>query len=294
MLDRHNSARPRGSRRVLQRPVRVGVRGRHAARLARPVLHRADPRRRRGRRLLPARGRRAARDLEHLRVGRGCRRDRRQGPRGGGHRADGAGRGGARLGANGGVRRPGRRRLLRLAAEGAPGRHSRQRARRAELQQPQFPRSRGRGLVLRRRLRLGHPRCRRSAHVGARRLRRLPRAAHPGNAGEHGRDGRPGAVRGRRRQPQPDLGRPVRHAGALGRHVRRRRRRRDRRARRRAGRPRARAAVRRAVGADDGPQRPAGRHLHGQQVRAREPGPGEAPAPPPTADASPSALAAPG
>jgi predicted enzyme related to lactoylglutathione lyase len=67
---------------------------------------------------------------------------------------------------------------------------------------------------------------------------------------------------------------PLRRAGALGRHLRRRRRRRDRRAGGRAGRRGARRAVRRAVGADDGHPRPAGRRVHGEPVRAGEQGPG--------------------
>ena len=52
----------------------------------------------------------------------------------------------------------------------------------------------------------------------------------PGHAREHGQDGRAAALRGGGRERQPDPRRPARHAGALGRDVRRRRRGRDRRA----------------------------------------------------------------
>ena len=76
-----------------------------------------------------------------------------------------------------------------------------------------------------------------------------------------------GAPRGSRASSRahPDPGRTARHAGALGRHVRRRRRRRDRRARRRARRDGGRRAVRRAVGADDRHHRPPGRDVHRAQ-----------------------------
>ena len=81
-------------------------------------------------------------------------------------------------------------------------------------------------------------------------------------------DGRARAIRGRRRERQAHSRRPAGRSRALGGDARRRRRRRDRRADRRVGRPGARAAVRRAVGAHDRHQRSAGRHVHGQQVRA--------------------------
>ena len=67
--------------------------------------------------------------------------------------------------------------------------------------------------------------------------------------------------RDRRRQP-----------GALEHHVRGRRRGRGRRARPRARRDGRGGAVRHAVGTPDGDHRPAGGHVHGEQVRAREPG----------------------
>ena len=60
--------------------------------------------------------------------------------------------------------------------------------------------------------------------------------------------------------------------GALGHHVRGRRRRRHRSEGHGPRRDRRRPAVRRAVGAHDGPHRSAGRDVRGQQVRAREPG----------------------
>ncbi len=71
----------------------------------------------------------------------------------------------------------------------------------------------------------------------------------------------------------PAWGRPARHPGALEPDLRRRRRRRGRREGGRARRHRPDAAVRRAVGAHDRDPRPAGRDVHGQQVRAREQGP---------------------
>ena len=88
--------------------------------------------------------------------------------------------------------------------------------------------------VLRRGVRLGG--ARRSA--AASRCGRCPAtatsssSARPGHARAHGRDGRAGAASRTSSRASPDRRRPARHPGALGRHVRRRRRRRDRRARR--------------------------------------------------------------
>ena len=67
---------------------------------------------------------------------------------------------------HGGLRRPGRRRVLRLAGRRAPRRRGRQRARLAELQRPQHARRRGREGVLRRRLRLGAARRRAASRCG--------------------------------------------------------------------------------------------------------------------------------
>ena len=83
----------------------------------------------------------------------------------------------------------------------------------------------------------------------------------------------PAAVRGRRRDHQPDPGRPARHAGPLERDLRDRRRRRHGREGHRARRTGHRPAVRRPLGPHDDPERPAGRNLHREQVHAGEQGP---------------------
>ena len=69
---------------------------------------------------LAAGGRARHGGLEHLRLGRGRRRDRREGPRGRRHRADGADRR-RRRGAHGGLRRPGGR-AFSVWQAGAPRR----------------------------------------------------------------------------------------------------------------------------------------------------------------------------
>ena len=194
------------------------------------VLHRPPPRRgRRGRRLAPGGGA-ADGDVEHVRLGRQRRRDGREGARRRRQRAHGAVRRHGRR-AHGGLRRPRRRRVLRLAGEGAQRRASRQRARLAELQRPAHARPRGREGVLRRRVRLGAARPRRRRQMWAlpgygdfleRATRacasRWPRWARPAGFEEVVASVSPIA------DDQPT-------AGALGRHLRRRRRRRHRRAR---------------------------------------------------------------
>ncbi len=179
VLDRHQPAERRGRRRVLRRSVRVGVRGHHAAGISRPVLRRPAPRRRRrgGR----PRGRSRRCGLEHVRVGDRRRRDRGPGAR----RGRCGARGGARprrRRADGRLRRPRRRGVPGLAARPASRRRDRQRARLAELQRPHHAGPRRRPVLLRLRVRLGDPRHRRGADVGARRLRGLPRAALARNA----------------------------------------------------------------------------------------------------------------
>ena len=127
--------------------------------------------------------------------------DRRQGARRGRQRARRAdGRRPVR--ADGRDRRPGGRRAAPLAAQPAPRRDDRQRARRRELQHARDHRRRRCAGLLRRRVRLGPARL---AHdVGAPRLRRLPGGTHPRHAREHGLDGRPGALRGGRRGAAAD------------------------------------------------------------------------------------------
>ena len=237
-------------------PVRLGVRGRHAAR-SRPAgttsagigggdvaAVGSQPE-----------GGAADRRLEHLRLGRGRRRDRCQGPRRRRRRAQGAER---RRGRRGAWRSSPTRAAPTFCVwqpkehRGAAVVNEHGSLNFNDLNTRDLERARR---VLRRRLRLGAARRRRGIHVGPARLRRLPRGAQRPDMRENmADDGRARAIRGGRRERHRDPRRSGRHPGALGRDVRRRRRRRDRRARGRARRPGARPAVRRAVGAHDGHQ----------------------------------------
>ena len=90
----------------------------------------------------------------------------------------------------------------------------------AELQRPQRARHRRRTRVLRRRVPLGDSRAgSRQLHVGAARLRRLPREANPRDPGRHGVNGRARPLRKDRRQPQPhSRRRPARLAAVARTH----------------------------------------------------------------------------
>ena len=120
-------------------------------------------------------------------------------------------------------------------------------------------------------VRLGHARARsRHGDVDAARLRRPPRSENARPARADGLRRRPAPLRGR-----GGVGRPLRGGrdAALERDLRGRRRRRDRTQDGGARRSGDGGAVRRSVGQDHRAHRPAGRDLHGQQVRPREQGP---------------------
>ena len=267
-------ARSRGRRRLLRRPVRLGVRGRDAARRAAALLRRpgcraatsprsatSRPARRRGRRGTPTCGWRTP-----TRPPRKVARP--------GARCHGAGRR-RRRGAHGGVRRPRGRRVLPsgrpsthrgAAVVNEPGSLNFNDLHTRDLDGAQAFYGAVFGWEV-----LDAGRARLWALPG---LRRLPRAAHArACARAWPRWARPArfeevvASLVPIADDQPDT--PP-HWGVT---FARRRRRRDRRARGRARRPGGRAAVRRAVGADDRHRRPAGRDVHGQQVRAGEQGP---------------------
>ena len=139
--------------RVLQRPVRLGARGR-------------DARGRSGAKYLTGRigggdvaaissigGAPRPAALEHVHLGRERRRDGRQGPRRRRQRRRRAVRR-LRRRADGRLHRSRGRGVLRLAGQRAQGLTDRQRARNGQLQQPQYPRPRGCEGVLQRGLRL--------------------------------------------------------------------------------------------------------------------------------------------
>ena len=159
-------------------------------------------------------------------------------------------------------------------AKRAQGRADRQRARLAELQRPEHPRRRGREVVLRRGVRLGDARP-----AAAPRCGRCPATAttssesDPGLRERMARDGRPEgfedvvAAINPIADDQPDApahwsvtfavddaDATAAKAAELGGRV-------------------VVAAVRRSLGPDDRHRRPAGRDVHRQQVRPREPGP---------------------
>ena len=192
---------PEAARRLLQRPVRMGVRGRDAAGIGGQVLHRPHPRRRRRRGRLDPRGRAADGDVEHLHLGRQRRRDGVEGPRRRRQRGDGAVRRHGRR-ADGGLHRSRGSGVLRLAGEGAQGRAGRQRARLAELQRPRHPRRRGRQGVLRRGVRLedarrlpAGPRCGRCPATAT-----TSRRATPGLREQMAQMGAPEGLHRRRRR----------------------------------------------------------------------------------------------
>src|SRR5215207_3927214 len=137
------------------------------------------------------------------------------------------------------------------------------------------PRRGRREVVLRLGVRLDDAGARRRRDVDASGLRRLPRArqSRPPQADRGG--GRTDGVRGRRRQHQPDFGRPARHTAALERDLLSRGHRRHRGKGHRAGRKGDRPSLRRSLVPADDHQRPAGRDSHRQRVRAREQGPRE-------------------
>ena len=266
---------PEAAAGLLRRPVRVGVRGRDAAGGARQVLHRPDSRRRRGRcRARSPRARRRAADVEHLRLGRERRRDRR--PR---------------------SATPAARVLMEPVDVMDSGRM-------AVFADPegavfcvwQAKEHQGATVVNEHgSLNFNDLNTRdlegakafygavfgwetidsaAARDVGPARLRRPPRAAQPRDARGHGRDGR--ARRASRTwwralnpipDDQPDTPAhwgvtfAVDDADAIAARAGE------------LGGERGRAAVRRALGADDGHQRSAGRHVHREQVRAREQGP---------------------
>ena len=220
---------------VLRRPVRLGVRGRDAAGVARQVLHRPDPRRRR------RRGR--------LACPRARRRWRCGTPTSGSTAPTRPPRRSATpaatslmepfdvmdAGPDGGVRRSrGRRR----SASGRPNEHKGARVvnehgslnfNGLNTRDPEGAKA-FYGAVFG--WETARPR-RRRPDVDAARLRRPPRGAQPGHARADGRDAaRPSGFEDVVAAHQPDPRRPARHPGALERDVRGRRRRRDRRARR--------------------------------------------------------------
>ena len=84
LLDRHQPARPGSGPSLLPRPLRLGIRRRDARRIAGRVHHRPDPGRRRGRGGVDARRRATVGDVEHLYLGRQCRRHGSQGRAAGG------------------------------------------------------------------------------------------------------------------------------------------------------------------------------------------------------------------